>query len=311
MYYEIGNAGIVCLKCGISRPTLRKWVNRYEKFGLEGLQDKSKRPLNSPSKKVTLQDETLILEMRQKRRLGAKRIKIELKRLHNISLSVATIHKVLKLHNVSPLSSSRLARKIPKRYNCKIPGERVQMDVCKIGPGLYQYTAIDDCTRYKVLGLYKRRTAGNSIDFMEKVIEEMPFPIQRIQTDRGYEFFAYKFQEALMDWGIKFRPIKPRSPHLNGKVERAQKTTLEEFYATVDIKRKDLSDLLDEWQHYYNWERPHSTLNGKTPMDKWSECVKMIPFWDDVHANYDKTKEFIRDQNYYYDLRFQKLKRSL
>ncbi len=86
------------------------------------------------------------------------------------------------------------------------------MDTCKIAPGLYQYTAIDDCTRIRVLALYKRRSAANSLLFLEKVIEEFPFPIQRIQTDRGREFFAYAFQEKLMEYGIKFRPLKPASP---------------------------------------------------------------------------------------------------
>lgn len=57
----------------------------------------------------------------------------------------------------------------------------------------------------------------------------MPFSIQRIQTDRGQELFAYKVQDRLRDWSIKFRPIKPRSPHLNGKVEKVQRTALEEF----------------------------------------------------------------------------------
>ena len=111
----------------------------------------------------------------------------------------------------------------------------MQLDVCKIAPGLYQYTAIDDCSRFQVLGLYPRRTAANTLAFLEQVLEEMPFPVQRIQTDRGQEFFAYKVQEQLQAWRIKFRPIRPRSPHLNGKVERAQRTALEEFWATVDL----------------------------------------------------------------------------
>ncbi len=71
------------------------------------------------------------------------------------------------------------------------------MDVCKIANNLYQYTAIDDCTRYKILALYKRRTATNTLDFIEQVMERMSFPIQRIQTDRGLEFFAYEVQERL------------------------------------------------------------------------------------------------------------------
>ncbi len=125
------------------------------------------------------------------------------------------------------------------------------MDTCKIGPGLYQYTSVDDCTRYRVLRLYSRRTAANTLDFIDCVIEEMPFPIQRFQTDRGREFFAVKVQERLKEYGIKFRPNKPASPHLNGKVERSQKTDKAEFYATVDLSADDLKELLAEWQHYY------------------------------------------------------------
>ena len=74
----------------------------------------------------------------------------------------------------------------------------------------------------------------------------MGFPIQRIQTDRGSEFFAYKVQEQMMKYGIKFRPIRPRSPHLNGKVERSQKTDKLEFYATQDLDDPDLADRLAE-----------------------------------------------------------------
>lgn len=96
------------------------------------------------------------------------------------------------------------------------------MDTCKIGSNLYQYTAIDDCTRYRVLRLYDRRTAANTLDFLEAVLEEMPFPIQRIQTDRGRKFFALKIQKRPAEVGVKFRPNKPGSPHLNGKVERSQ-----------------------------------------------------------------------------------------
>jgi len=94
----------------------------------------------------------------------------------------------------------------------------VQIDTYKIGKGFYQYTAVEDCTRYKVVALFPKRTAANTLNFLEQVAEEIPFPIQRIQTDRGGEFFAYKVQERLMEWGIKFRPVRPGSPHLNGKV---------------------------------------------------------------------------------------------
>jgi hypothetical protein len=69
------------------------------------------------------------------------------------------------------------------------------MDTCKIGPGRYQYSAVDDCTRIRVLALYPRGTAANTLSFVERVLQELPFPVQRIQTDRGREFFALAVQQ--------------------------------------------------------------------------------------------------------------------
>jgi transposase InsO family protein len=311
LYKRYGNAGIVCLKCGIARPTLRKWLRRYDQLGMDGLKAQSRRPQHSPARKLTEDYEKLILGLRRERKLGPRRIRTELTRLHKIKLSITTVYKVLQRHGVPLLDRKRTYRKGKKRYSRPIPGDRVQMDICKIAPGLYQYTAIDDCSRYKVIGLLKRRTAANSIAFLEQVVEEMPFPIQRIQTDRGREFFAYKFQELLMEWGIKFRPIKPASPHLNGKVERAQRTDLDEFYSTVDIKSPDLERLLQEWQHYYNWDRPHSSLKGKTPIDAVCERFDKMPLSEEVCDRYDISKECLQEQNYHYDLQLRKLKRSL
>lgn len=310
LYHEIGNAGTVCRRCGISRPTLRKWVHRYEEAGLDGLKSKTRKPKHSPNKRVTKQHEQWILGLRNKRKLGARRIQSELKRLHECTFSLSTIHKVLKGHNVKPLKRNRRKEKV-KRYQRPIPGDRVQLDTCKIASGLYQYTAVDDCTRYRVLGLYKRRTAANTVLFLEKLLEEMPFPIQRIQTDRGTEFFATKVQERRMTYSVKFRPVKPGSPHLNGKVERSQKTDLDEFYATVNLKSSDLEDRLQEWQHYYNWHRPHGSLNGKSPMEKYFEVSGKTPYWDEVEAQYGPSEERIQNQNYHKDLKLRKLKRSL
>jgi transposase InsO family protein len=311
LFKEYGNAGIVCLKCGISRPTLRKWLLRFEQSGIEGLIERSRKPQHSRPRKVTEVHEGLILSLRRERKLGPRRICTELKRLHKINLSATTIYKVLQRRGMTLIDRKRVYRKGKKRYNRPIPGDRVQMDVCKIAPGLYQYTAIDDCSRYKVIGIFKRRTAANSIAFLKQVAEEMPFPIQRIQTDRGREFFAYKFQELLMEWGIKFRPIKPASPHLNGKVERTQRTDLDEFYSTVDIRGPDLEQQLQEWQHYYNWDRPHSSLKGKAPIDVVCERFDKTPLSEDVFASYDISKERIQEQNYRYDLQLRKVKGSL
>ncbi len=126
----------------------------------------------------------------------------------------------------------------------------------------------------------------------------MPFAIQRIQTDRGKEFFAYCFQEKLREYSIKFRPIKPRSPHLNGKVERSHQTDLQECYLLADLKDPHLNDRLEEWQFHYNWYRPHSSLKGKTPMDIVVEKSAITPLGEDVEAKYDPDKEPILEQDY-------------
>jgi transposase InsO family protein len=182
------------------------------------------------------------------------------------------------------------------------------MDVCKIANNLYQYTAIDDCTRYKVLALYKRRTAENTLDFLDQVIERMPFPIQRIQTDRGQEFFAYEVQERLKEYAIKFRPNKPASPHLNGKVERTQRTDLDEFYSNIELKRKNLAEELGYWEQYYNWQRPHSSLGGKTPNEKYTELMFQTPLHEEVSQQYNPSKEPILVHGYNKDLTTRTLK---
>ena len=291
----------VCLQCGISRPTLRKWVERYRAAGPDGLVSKSRRPHRSPASKVSEQERAWIAELR-KRGLGSRRIQSELKRNYDLELSRPTIEKVFQSLEPRPRLVRTFRRKGAKRYAKEIPGERVQMDTCKIAPGLYQYTAIDDCTRIRVLVLYKRRSAANSLLFLEKIIEEFPFPIQRIQTDRGREFFAYAFQEKLMEYGIKFRPVKPASPHLNGKVERSQRTDLEEFYATVDLCAEDLAQRLDDWQSHYNEFRVHGSLDGRTPWQVWYERARLTPLCEEVEALYDESIERIRHPDYRIDL---------
>jgi transposase InsO family protein len=239
---------------------------------------------------------------------GSRRIQSELKRSHDFDVSRPTIEKVLKTCEPRPCLVRPPARKGSKRYVKEIPGERVQVDTCKIAPGLYQYTAVDDCTRIRVLALFNRRTAANSLQFLELAIEEFPFPIQRIQTDRGREFLAYCFQEKLMEYGIKFRPIKPASPHLNGKVERSQRTDIEEFYATVNLKAPDLSQQLQNWQDHYNQYRSHGSLGGRTPWQVWHERSSITPLRDEVEAEYDRSAERLRHPVYQIDQQLKQMK---
>ena len=155
----------------------------------------------------------------------------------------------------------------------------------------------------QIISLRKKRKLG-----CKRIVNEMPFSIQRMQTDRGKEFFAYKVQEWLGEYCTKFHPIKPRSPHLNGKIERSHKTDLQEFYTTQRLDDPELEMRLFEWQHFYNWYRPHSSLGGKTPTEKCHELSQKTPFWDEVEQNYEITNEPIREQNFYLDQTLRKLK---
>jgi hypothetical protein len=108
-------------------------------------------------------------------------------------------------------------------------------------------------------------------------------------------------QDQLRAWHVKFRPIRPRSPHLNGKVERAQRTTLEEFWSTVDLAVDDLQERLDEWQHFYNWQRPHGALGGRSPIDRVCELLPKTPLSEAVWEAYDPANEPIRTQDHRWD----------
>ena len=168
------------------------------------------------------------------------------------------------------------------------------MDTMKIAAGTYQYTAIDDCSRFRVLGVYPRRNASSTLAFLDRVIEEMPFPVQRLQTDRGREFFAESVQRKLKANLIKFRPIPPRSPHLNGKVERSQLTDLVEFWTRHAPSDKDIAQRIEEWQFDYNWRRSHGALAGQTPAGRMAELGDRTPLNEEVASAYDESKERMR-----------------
>ena len=131
----------------------------------------------------------------------------------------------------------------------------------------YQYTAIDDATRIRALRIYEKHTQKNAIQFLDYVIQKFPFRIHTVRTDRGHEWQA-KFHWHVEDQGIRHVYIKPRSPQLNGKVERSHRTDGEEFYQlltyTDDV---DLARKLVDWEDFYNTNRPHGAHKGRTPYE--------------------------------------------
>jgi transposase InsO family protein len=201
-------------------------------------------------------------------------------RYHQMRVSDATIYRVLKRHGVSRLPGKVGCRKVhTKRYNKRVPGHHIQMDVKflifknKAGKKIkrYQYTAIDDATRVRALKIYTRHTQKNAIAFVDHIVAKFPFRIQQIRTDRGHEFQA-QFHWHVEDLGIRHAYIKARTPQLNGKVERSHRSDQEEFYQLLSYKDDvDLNKKLDEWEQFYNFARPHGAHQGRTPYESLRE----------------------------------------
>ena len=121
--------------------------------------------------------------------------------------------------------------------------------------------------RIRALKMYIKHNQASAIDFIDYVIDKFPFRIHTIQTDRGHEFQA-RFHWHVEDKGIRHIYIKPRSPQLNGKVERSHRTDQEEFYQLLSYTDDvDLNKKLKAWENYYNFNRPHGVFNGRTPYE--------------------------------------------
>ena len=135
----------------------------------------------------------------------------------------------------------------------------------------YQFTAIDDCTRLRVLRIYDRLNQTTAIRFVDYVLERLPFRVEVIQTDNGAEFQS-AFHWHVLDKGINHTYIKPRTPRLNGKVERSHRIDAEEFYRLLDgvviDDAKLFNDKLQEWEDFYNYHRPHGGLGGQAPYER-------------------------------------------
>jgi transposase InsO family protein len=224
-----------CRYFGISRSTFYIWYHRYLSFGAEGLKDRSTRP-NRISNKIPSDIVKKVVELRLKRKYGPKRMSYHLKQKYNWYISKTTIWRMYKEHGLNRLRYKRRWQRYPQRYDKALPGERVQVDVKFLdsfeleNKKYYQFTAIDDCTRYRVLRIYGSNTVKNATDFVDKVKKVLPFAIQQIQTDNGNEF-SEEFSWHLEDLGITHRKTRVKSPEENGKVERSHRTDQEEFYS--------------------------------------------------------------------------------
>jgi Integrase core domain len=149
-------------------------------------------------------------------------------------------------------------------------GGLIQIDTVYVNltptKAIKHFTAYDPVAKWTVGKAFNRATAQAAASFLDKVTADMPFPIRAIQVDGGSEFMA-EFEKACQAKGIALYVLPPRSPQMNGAVERCNGAWRYEFYETYRLpcSVNELNPILDSYQHLYNHHRPHGALAGKTP----------------------------------------------
>ena len=212
-----GNVALTCRYYGISRQVFYRWPRRYQAEGVAGLRDRSRRPLHCPHE-TPAEVVGKIIYLRTTYHFGPAKISMYLKRYHDIEISTSGVWRILKRVDLSRLPAyqryQRHDRKW-KRYEKPQPGHAVQVDVKFIAPlssssrkKYYQFTAIDDCTRIRVLRIYDKLNQKTAIQFADYVLDKLPFRVEAIQTDNGSEFQT-AFHWHLADRGIRHIYIKP------------------------------------------------------------------------------------------------------
>jgi len=280
------NVSLTCRHFGISRPTFYRWQARYRPHALGTLEDRSSCPRRRRQPSWTLAQVAAIRALREQYPRWGKDKLVVLLRRAGLSLSTSMVGRMLahlkrRGQIVEPRRSISARRRVcrrpyavrkPRDYRVREPGDLVQIDTLDVRPVagvvLKHFTARDVVSRWDVLDLRTRATAGTAAAFLDQVLAEMPFPVRAIQIDGGSEFMA-DFEERCQARGWRLFVLPPRSPKLNGSVERAQRTHTEEFYEVTDVEptRRVLRPELKEWSRVYNTVRPHQALGYRTPQE--------------------------------------------
>ena len=231
----------------VSRKTVYKWLSRYDGT-TASLEDRSHRPKTSPKSHTEL-------ELRQIRR-RLKKYKWadlilayqELVEKDGYRRSYGGFKRVAaRLKALKPVKKKKKKRKIKPYQRADYPGQKIQIDVKYVpsycvtdGRKYYQYTAVDECSRWTYREMYDEHSTYSSRDFLVKLIKHAPFPIREVQTDNGSEFtnrllvikstHLTMFEEALKELEILYHRIQIATPRHNGKVERQHRTDEARFY---------------------------------------------------------------------------------
>jgi len=254
---------------GVCVRTVRRWRGRWRAEGLAGLVPRYPRRRSSRLRPEVIEH---IRHAREALHYGAARTRLWLLRVHQVRLAMRTIQRVFGDLGLPYLRRTRKrAPRQLKLFEKAEPGESVQVDVkfVKIaGQWAFQYTALDDCTRFRVLRLYRRLYHGSSLAFLIELRRAFPFQIRRLQCDNGREF-PLEFALAVEAAGIRHRYIRPRRPQQNGKVERSHRIDHEEFWSRQTFPDFEAATAaLRSWETTYNHERLSLALKGRTPAEK-------------------------------------------
>lgn len=205
--------------------------------------------------------------------------------------SISGLYKVLRRIDGKPVKLPN-PKYVPKPYEQMVyPGQKGQIDVkyvpssCLVGAAVedakecggyyYQYTFIDEYSRFRYLEAFKEKNTYTSTVFLKHVVEKFPYVIECIQTDNGFEFTNEMgnskkkpltlFEKTLAELGIRHKKIRPFTPRHNGKVERSHRKDNEEFYACHKFYSfEDFKKQLAVRQYQYN-SFPMRPLGWKSP----------------------------------------------
>ena len=273
-----------------NRQYIYRWKNRYDGTW-DSLRDRSRRPHHHPDQH-TDQELKLIRDMRRRNpHAGLVVFWVKL-RQRGYSRSITGLWRVLKRLQCLPVKPAN-PKYIPKPYEQMThPGQRVQIDVkhvpaaCIVGEAegekFYQYTAIDEFSRFRYVEAFREISTYSSMVFLEHMLKAFPFPVECVQTDNGFEFtkrFGSSesdkdltlFEKKLAELGIEHKKIRPFTPRHNGKVERSHRKDNEYFYATHRFYSfEDFSKQLKIHNKKYNnfpmrplgWKSPRETLKS-------------------------------------------------
>lgn len=288
------NARLTCRHFDISPQTFYRWLKRYDPKHPKTLEGHSHRPqkVRQPEYPAALVQATLRLR-EQYPRWGKDKLVVLLAK-QGFKTSASTIGRILQhlqqkgllIEPVPNYISTRkrpwarpYAVRKPKEYQAKQPGDIVELDTLDIRPlpgvVLKHFTAYDVVSRWNVVSVFGQASATTAAHFLEALINRMPYRIKAIQVDGGSEFEAI-FERECHNRGIKLFVLPPRSPKLNGGVERANRMHTEEFYEVIDSSYElaDLRPKLLEWERICNTYRPNQALGYLTPLEYLEQLKK-------------------------------------